>query len=147
MNHKAQVIALSKEVKLVAKLEHEQCEMACQLQELELPYATVKVHPLKPSVPSSTAAQAGSLFTPAPWARFDDAVEYNEAIEVDNSNDDEEMEEDEDKQIFPPHPAKNPPRKVCPPVTHPRSAPLLLRIEQLLGIAWMGTINGLLRPL
>jgi hypothetical protein len=81
--------------------------MACQLQALELPYATDKVDPLEPSVPSSTAAQAGSLFTPAPWARFDDAVKCNEVIEEDQHNDDEEMEEDVNGQTIHPHPTKN----------------------------------------
>jgi hypothetical protein len=93
------------------------------LQALELLYAMGKVHPLEQSVPSSTAAQVGSLFSPAPWARFNDAVMYNEAIEVDKNNDDEEMEEDDDDQIIPPHPTKNPPvssaprdpSKKCPP--------------------------------
>jgi hypothetical protein len=83
--------------------------MACQLQALELIYLTGKVHLLEPSVPSSAAAQAGFLFTPAPQARFNDAVEYNEAIEVDKNNDHEEMEEDDNDQIIPPHPTKNPP--------------------------------------
>ena len=109
--------------------DYEKCKMACRLHALELLYATDKVHPLKPSVPSSTAAQAGSLFTPAPWARFDDAVEYNEAIEVDKNNDHEEMEEDDDDQVIPPPPTKNPPvtsapcdpSKKCPPATEDKA--------------------------
>jgi hypothetical protein len=129
MNHKAQAIALAKEVKHAATLEHENCKMAHQLQAFELPYVTGKVHPLKPSVPSSTAAQAGSLFTPAPWARSDDAIKYNEAIEVDENNNDEEMEEDDDDQIIPPHPTKKPPTtstpldpsKKCPPATEDKA--------------------------
>ncbi len=129
MNHKARVIALAKEVKGAAKLEHENCKMACQLQALKLLYVMGKVHPLEPSVPSSSAAQAGSLFIPAPWARFDDAVKYNEVIEVDKNNDYEEMEEDEDDQIAPPHPTKNPPvtsaphdpSKKCPPATEDKA--------------------------
>ncbi len=84
------------------------------MQALELLYTTNKVHPLIQSVPSSTAAQTGSLFTPAPQARFDDAVQCNEAIEVDQNNDDEEMEDYDDDQIIPPHPTKNPPIKSAP---------------------------------
>ncbi len=72
-----------------------------------------KVPLLGPCDPISTH-QVKSVSAPAPCARFNDAVDNNEAVEMVDNNKNDEIKDDNDDQIIPPHPSKNPPLTSAP---------------------------------